>query len=379
VNRFTCNLCGTECEAAPSGREVPGCPSCGSTVRLRALAALLTREILGIPLALPDLPVLKSVRGIGMSDPPALASRLDAKLDYTNTFYHQAPQLDITQPPVENAPQYDFIVSSEVMEHVPVPVEQAFRHLHALLKPDGFLLLTVPYRLDGHTTEHFPEMHEYALASPGGRTVLVNRRRDGSLEVFENLCFHGGDGSTLEMRVFSESSLKQILQDAGFAQVEIASQDIAEFGVAHAETWSLPIIARKSAPRRHFPELALAYRDACRRAALLERESSTLRDEYVRHIEHHRQTVAELERQLADRLQWLQKIEAEHEERTRWALDLEQEKDAALAEFKRLQASEAEAWQRVAAVERELGDAKAARAAIQSRLWSRVGHKLGLS
>ena len=126
------------------------------------------------------------------------------------------------------------------MEHVPPPVERAFMNLNRMLKPDGMLLLTVPYTIDGRTAEHFPELHEYALAAPGGRTVLVNRRRDGSLEVFENLSFHGGDGSTLEMRVFTETSLKETLAAAGFASVHIASEDVPEFGVQHEETWSLP-------------------------------------------------------------------------------------------------------------------------------------------
>jgi SAM-dependent methyltransferase len=203
--KFTCNVCGAECDrpAGPPGREAASCTACISTVRLRGLVALLSREMFGVELALPYFPELKSVRGIGMSDPPNLAPRLAEKFDYTNTFYHQAPLLDITNPAESDLGRYDFILSSEVMEHVPPPVEDAFRNLYRLLKPDGLLLLTVPYSIEARTREHFPELFEYALASPGGKTVLVNRRRDGSMEVFENLCFHGGDGSTLEMRVFT--------------------------------------------------------------------------------------------------------------------------------------------------------------------------------
>jgi len=193
---FTCNICGASCERpdTPPGREVPGCPKCGSTVRLRSLIALLSREIFGVELALPDFPVLKGVRGMGMSDPQELAERLAEKFDYLNTFYHQEPRLDIVEPAQDHLGRYDFILSSEVLEHVPTPVERAFANLNRMLKPDGLLLLTVPYKIEGRTAEHFPELHEYALAAPGGRTVLVNRRRDGSFEVFENLSFHGGDG-----------------------------------------------------------------------------------------------------------------------------------------------------------------------------------------
>ena len=129
-------------------------------MRLRSLIALLSREIFGIELALPDFPVLKGIRGIGMSDPPELAQRLAEKFEYTNTFYHQEPRLDIADPSPEHLLQhtgrYDFILSSEVLEHVSPPVERAFVNLNRMLKPDGLLLLTVPYRIDGRTAEHFP-------------------------------------------------------------------------------------------------------------------------------------------------------------------------------------------------------------------------------
>ncbi len=321
--KFTCNVCGKICErsAATFGREVPSCPQCGSTVRLRGLVALLSQEVFGAELAMPDFPVIKGVRGIGMSDPPMLAAGFAEKFDYTNTFYHQSPHLDITQPAEGDLGRYDFIVSSEVMEHVPPPVELAFANLYRMLKPDGLLLLTVPYGLDERTAEHFPELNEYGLASLGGRVVLVNRRRDGSTEVFENLCFHGGGGSTLEMRVFCEASLKEILAGAGFSDVRIAAESLPEFGVEHSETWSLPIVARKGRFRPPVAEVARAYKAA----------SAASR------------RVPELERELDERLEWVRKLQVEFDERTKWALALQSEREQ-----------------------------------LESRLWTKIGRKLGL-
>jgi len=379
---FTCNICGGGCERpeTPPGREVPGCPVCGSTVRLRSLIALLSREIFGVELALPDFPVLKGVRGIGMSDPEGLAERLAEKFDYTNTFYHQEPRLDIAEPAQEHIGRYDFILSSEVLEHVPPPVERAFANLNRMLKPDGLLLLTVPYTINGQTAEHFPELHEYALAAPGGRTVLVNRRRDGSLEVFENLSFHGGDGSTLEMRVFTETSLKELLAGAGFGGVHIASEDVAEFGVRHGETWSLPMAARKGRFQPPSSEIARAYGQALKKTASLTRE-----------LEYHQRAHQEAERALAERLEWVRKVEAELEartqwarkteteleERTEWALSLKQEKDAALVDFERGAAEAENARKHIQALEKDLSEARSARARLESRLWTRAGRKLG--
>jgi SAM-dependent methyltransferase len=341
---FRCNICGAACErlSAPPGREVPSCSACGSTVRLRSLIALLSREIFGIELAIPDFPELKGIRGIGMSDPPELAQRLAEKFEYTNTFYHQEPRLDIADPSpehlLENTGRYDFILSSEVLEHVSPPVERAFVNLNRMLKTDGLLLLTVPYRIDGRTAEHFPELHQYALASPGGRTVLVNRRRDGSLEVFENLSFHGGDGSTLEMRVFTETSLKEIIAGAGFTSTRIASEDVPEFGVLHGETWSLPMVGRKGDFRPPSKEIAAAYGEVVRKAASLAQQ---------------------------------------FDDRTRWALALQKEKETAVADFHHVAAEEEEARRHIQTLEKHLAEARDARAKVESSWWMRTGRKLG--
>jgi SAM-dependent methyltransferase len=379
---FTCNICGAACErpAAPTGREVPDCPTCGSTVRLRSLIALLSREIVGVELALPDFPVLKGVRGLGMSDPDALAGRLVEKFDYTNTFYHQEPRVDVVNPAAEHIGRYDFILSSEVLEHVPPPVERAFGNLNRMLRPDGLLLLTVPYKIGGQTVEHFPELHEYALAAPGGRTVLVNRRRDGSLEVFENLSFHGGEGSTLEMRVFTEASLKEMLAAAGFTGVQIAIEDVAEFGVRHGETWSLPMVARKGTFQPPANEIGEAYRNSVRKSAALARDLKIRQHAYEqaeRALRERLEWVRKIETDLEACTAWARKTEAELEERTQWALALKQEKETALADFARGTAEAANARRHMEALEKDLAEARTARARLESRFWTRAGRKLG--
>ncbi|MEO8098966.1 MAG: methyltransferase domain-containing protein [Acidobacteriota bacterium] len=370
--RFTCNVCGTQCEAftEPPSRETSSCPQCHSTVRLRSLVALISQEVLGVQLALPDFPELNGLRSFGMSDPPNLAVQLEKKFDYTNTFYHQAPNLDITAPHESEWGRYDFIVSSEVMEHVPVPVETAFANLFRLLKPNGLLLLTVPYGINMQPREHFPELHQYALASPGGKTVLVNRRRDGSTEIFENLCFHGGDGSTLEMRVFTEDKLKAILTAAGFSEVRIASEDIPEFGVLHTEQWSLPIVARKGRLTPSVTEIARSYRTVVKRAAELATELDSIRAEYQRHIEFHNTSHQELERVLAERLEWVRKTEALLEERTAWAQSLDKDCQAAQTHVAHLNT-------RISELEQALAQAQVQLANLRSQLWMRIKRKLG--
>jgi SAM-dependent methyltransferase len=372
TKEFTCNICGAACSRPEAGldRETPSCPSCGSPGRLRALVALLSQELFGLQLSLPDFPVLKSIRAIGMTDPRGLASLLAEKFDYTNTFYHQAPRFDITQPEERDLGRYDFILSSEVMEHVPPPVERAFSNLYKLLKPDGLLLLTTPFDPGGATVERFPDLHQYALATLGGRTMLVNRRRDGSIEIFEDLMFHGGDGSTLEMRVFREESLLAMLRNAGFTSVRVASENYSEWGVEHAQTWSLPIVASKGRLSVSTRELAEAYRDARLRAVAEAANTAAVQADYARHVAHHEREHAAMVREMEQRTEWARRFERDLEDRTRWALNLERERDDASAAYQRAQASEE-------AARRELEEVRAAHVRLQLAFWTRLGRKLG--
>jgi SAM-dependent methyltransferase len=382
---FICNLCGTTSErpAGPLQREHEDCPHCRSSVRIRALIALLSKEVFGTLLTLPEFPVLKGIRAIGMSDAPELAERLAEKFDYTNTFYDQAPEFDVTTPDPRDDGRYDFILSSEVLEHVSPPVERAFSALNRMLKPDGLLLMTTPYSLGGQTREHFPELHEYTLASLGGRPVLVNRRRDGRMETFENLTFHqaptetpGGHGSALEMRVFTEASLRAILCGAGFPNVHFASENVAGFGVEHSETWSLPIAARKGTFHPPAAELALQYREAERLAARKIRDLEAITAEYERHVAHHNLAHEEWVREANVRAEWVKRVEAAWEERTAWALEIQRARDEAIAEFHRVAKSEAEAWQAVETLSKDLEQARTDLARLSESKWTRLGRKL---
>ena len=140
------------------------------------------------------------------------------------------------------------------------------------------------------------------------------------------------------MRVFSETSLKEIIAAAGFTSTRIASEDVMEFGVLHGETWSLPMVGRKGDFRPPSAEIARAYGDAVRKSKFFERQL---------------------------------------EERTQWALALKEEKETALAEFQRIAAQDEEAARHILHLEKNLAEARAARAKIESSLWTRAGRKLG--
>jgi hypothetical protein len=244
-------------------------------------------------------------------------------------------------------------------------------------------LMTTPYSLGGQTREHFPELHQYTLASLAGRVVLVNRKRDGSIETFENLSFHqaptetrGGHGSALEMRVFTEASLRAILCGAGFPDVHFASENVAEFGIEHSEAWSLPIAARKGHFQPPAAELALQYREACRLAARKIRDLEAITAEYHRHIAFHNLAHEESLREAAIRTEWVKKVEAAWEERTRWAQQIDSDRKETVEQFHRLVKSEAEAWQAVETLSKDLEQVRADLARLRETKWTKLGRKL---
>jgi SAM-dependent methyltransferase len=242
---FRCNVCGSAC-AAPMRqlqREMASCRRCGSTVRTRSIVHLLTTELFGRSIAIPDLPLRRDLVGIGLSDSVNYAGRLAEKLGYTNTFLHMEPRLDIADAPAKLASTCDFIVSSDVFEHVAPPVSRAFVNARRLLKPHGVLIFSVPYTLEAETREHYPELHDYRIMETPGGWRLENRTADGRSQVFSDLVFHGGPGSTLEMRVFSRSGLIREFSDAGFAGVRIAEEPQWQHGIVWPEPWSIPMVA----------------------------------------------------------------------------------------------------------------------------------------
>ena len=243
---WRCNICGQTCRTslAELGRERPSCPGCNSTVRMRAIIHLLSNELFGESLALPDFPTRKDLRGIGLSDWNGYAIRLAQELDYTNTYYHKKPRLDITSidPALEGT--LDFLISTDVFEHIPPPISVAFENARKLLKRSGVFVFTVPYTIEPNTVEHFPDLFQYELVRDKGRKVLKNTTRTGEHQVFRDLVFHGGEGWTLEMRVFSEAGLLKEFARAGFRVVRIWRDHCTAYGIHWAHPWSLPVTAR---------------------------------------------------------------------------------------------------------------------------------------
>jgi SAM-dependent methyltransferase len=241
---FICNICGSH-NHVESFRTEPASCSCGSNVRLRALIHLLSVELFGQSLVLTEFPKLKAIRGLGVSDQPSYARILAEKFDYTNTFYDREPRLDLSESHPHLHGSYDFILLADVIEHIAPPVERALEEACRLLKPHGFLGITIFCNPDDQMREHFPDLNEFRIVPLGKSSVLVNRRRDGTLEIRDDLVFHGGAGATLEMREFGITELRAKLVAAGFLEVHLLTDNLPEIGILFDEDVSQPLVARK--------------------------------------------------------------------------------------------------------------------------------------
>jgi hypothetical protein len=248
IIRFRCNVCSAANTKSyeQMDREIPSCDHCDSNVRFRWIVHAVSEALFDRSLPLRRFPARKDIAGLGLSDWEGYAGPFARCFNYTNTFFHTEPLLDISNLPEDRKGRYDFAIATEVLEHVVPPVDAALVNLCQALKPNGIAFITVPW-IGDVTQEHYPDLFDYQIVQDKGRWQVRNRTRDGRMEVFEDPVFHGGPGTTLEMRLFSGTDLVRRLEKAGFAKVELCSPTVRDYGLIFQETWSLPMVAYKSA------------------------------------------------------------------------------------------------------------------------------------
>jgi SAM-dependent methyltransferase len=245
---YRCNFTGKYFSLEENEKDRESASRFGFNSRFRAICYVFTTLFYGECKILCDLDVNKDIKGIGMSD-SGCADIFSQKFDYTNTYYHTSPYLDIhNSDHIRNYTDLDFIISSDVFEHIdPFPsIQFAFNNLYKMLKNGGFLIFSVPFTYGEHI-EHFPRLYDYKIVNDGGNYVLHNKTSDGTIELFHNLCFHGGPGNVLEMRLFSKDSIISFLKNSGFVDIVFyeTTADMNKYGIFWSNNHSLIISAKK--------------------------------------------------------------------------------------------------------------------------------------
>ena len=161
----------------------------------------------------------------------ALAAALSTKFDYTNTYYHRFPNLDLLNVTDEQLGFFGFVVCSDVLEHVPPPADRALVGIRALLADHGFAVLSVPSGgREVPTDEYYPDLVDWS--EKDGKVFWTDSA--GHEHIDETPEFHGGGGQTLAFRLWSTSDFCDRVVAAGFRAIsEISPND--ELGVPPLE------------------------------------------------------------------------------------------------------------------------------------------------
>ena len=233
VIEYHCNICGTRnrLDKTQFHRELAACRKCGANARFRGIIHVLG-AMLGENhnLVLKDWPVRKDIVGAGMSDWSGYADLLKRKFSYENTFYDHEPKLDIMNLSQKYVGKYNFVICSDVFEHILTPLQQGFDNLFQLLKPGGKLIFSVPYTHAAETVEHYPGLRDYEIVNFQGEKIVINRDETGHLQAYNQPVFHGGEGATLEMRIFCESDILGRLKKGGFSDIHVYDQPQLSIG-----------------------------------------------------------------------------------------------------------------------------------------------------
>ena len=237
---FICNSCRALRRTAdgPDRREGLLCPKCGLSARQRSLLFAIQKIRMRNRLG-------RSFQLIGVSDGESIYKVLTSKFrtNYKNFEYHIEPRLDITNVKSTLECTADIVSCSEVLEHVQPPIDAAFMGLNLILKKGGHLVISVPHRGKGSPhIEHFPVLTESEL-DLSDEPKLRGKSLMGEKLEFSDLVFHGGAGSTLEYRVFSEDSLWANLLASGFVNIK-KQKNYRVFGIVW-EPWSRVWVAQK--------------------------------------------------------------------------------------------------------------------------------------
>ncbi len=203
-------------------------------MRFRAIACAITTALTGHAGVLADVPADRGVRAVGISDASAYALVLERKFDYTNTFLHTEPHLDIEDSrSFQRYGPLDLIVCSDVVEHTLRPPAPVLRNLAAALKPGGHLVLSAPTYLMADTVERYPSLAGFEVepASEGSFRVVF-RTRFGTTGIDPAPVFHGGPGRVLELRVISHPQLLEEIRSAGLEILPLVESAMAAHGAA---------------------------------------------------------------------------------------------------------------------------------------------------
>lgn len=169
-----CNLCGCEEFLDMGKRRNVRCARCNSLERTRLLWLYIQRE--GVVESSRILHIAPE-KGIynALSATAAAANYVTADLEPARyPFAKNCRRIDLCDLDAEPGAEYDLILHSHVLEHVPCNIAYTLFHLHRMLKPDGLHLFIAPF-MHGKYEESFADLQEAERTRRFGQRDHVRR------------------------------------------------------------------------------------------------------------------------------------------------------------------------------------------------------------
>ena len=140
-----CNLCGCHDFVEMNGRPNARCKHCGSFERTRLLWLYLERQGLTATTRVlhlaPERGLYERLRNL--LDPECyVVADIDPK---TYAFAADCRPIDLADMEGWASDQFELIVHSHVLEHIPCSLAYPLYHLHRMLKPNGLHIFLVPF------------------------------------------------------------------------------------------------------------------------------------------------------------------------------------------------------------------------------------------
>jgi SAM-dependent methyltransferase len=183
--------------------------------------------------------------GLGISDDIALASKVPTKFFYSNTYFDTFPQLDIRNVPPEAKGKFEFVLCSDVLEHIDCDLDLAIQGVLGLLKPNGFALFSVPVVENAIETEFYPNLMSFEIIN--NQVHWVDKQE--IMHVDNSPEFHGGRGQNLAFRQFDDDQFRKVLEFNGFSIEPTVFS--SKLGVSRIERHGIYVARVRSLNRNH--------------------------------------------------------------------------------------------------------------------------------
>jgi len=169
-----CNLCENTTFTNMGPRLNVRCVKCGSLERTRLLWLYLqrlnlTRDTRVLHIA-PERGLYDALRGVVAAENYVCA-------DFNPSLFRFAPgcrQIDLRQLSHWPSEEFDLILHSHVLEHIPCNIASPLFHLHRMLKPSGKHVFVIPF-MGGNYEESFEAMPEAERVQRFGQNDHVRR------------------------------------------------------------------------------------------------------------------------------------------------------------------------------------------------------------